>query len=133
MSKLLARANAKKFNVDNSFKFISLDDAYVDECCFNLQQAIEFSLKYLVEINGENYVENHDIRAQINKLKKMDKFIPCEEKLRLLASTINSWEVETRYNDNFVALYEDIIEVKEIMNQLITYCESLTSYTEIEE
>ena len=133
MSKLLARAKAKKFNVENSFNFMSLDDAYIDECCFNLQQAIEFSLKYLVEINGENYIENHDIRAQINKLKKMDKYIPCEEKLRLLASTINSWEVETRYNDNFVALYEDIVEVKEIMNQLITYCESLTTYTEIEE
>ncbi len=133
MSKLLARAKAKKFNVENSFNFMSLDDAYIDECCFNLQQAIEFSLKYLVEINGENYIENHDIRAQINKLKKMDKYIPCEEKLRLLASTINSWEVETRYNDNFVALYEDIVEVKEIMNQLIAYCESLTSYTEIEE
>ena len=133
MSKLLARAKAKKFNVENSFNFMSLDDAYIDECCFNLQQAIEFSLKYLVEINGENYIENHDIRAQINKLKKMDKSIPCEEKLRLLASTINSWEVETRYNDNFVALYEDIVEVKEIMNQLIAYCESLTSYTEIEE
>lgn len=133
MSKLLARAKAKKFNVENSFNFMSLDDAYIDECCFNLQQAIEFSLKYLVEINGENYIENHDIRAQLNKLKKMDKYIPCEEKLRLLASTINSWEVETRYNDNFVALYEDIVEVKEIMNQLITYCESLTTYTEIEE
>ena len=133
MSKLLARAKAKKFNVENSFNFMSLDDAYIDECCFNLQQAIEFSLKYLVEINGENYIENHDIRAQINKLKKMGKYIPCEEKLRLLASTINSWEVETRYNDNFVALYEDIVEVKEIMNQLITYCEGLTSYTEIEE
>ena len=132
MSKLLARAKAKKFNVENSFNFMSLDDAYIDECCFNLQQAIEFSLKYLVEINGENYIENHDIRAQINKLKKMDKYIPCEEKLRLLASTINSWEVETRYNDNFVALYEDIVEVKEIMNQLITYCESLTSSVDIE-
>ena len=132
MSKLLARAKAKKFNVENSFNFMSLDDAYIDECCFNLQQAIEFSLKYLVEINGENYIENHDIRAQINKLKKMDKYIPCEEKLRLLASTINSWEVETRYNDNFVALYEDIVEVKEIMNELIAYCESLTSSVDID-
>ena len=125
MSKLLARAKAKKFNADNSYIYITVDDAYVDECCFNLQQTIEFCLKYLVEINGEHYIENHDIRAQMNKLKSLGKFIPCEEKLRLMASTINSWEVETRYNDNFVALLEDIDEVRIIATELIDYCEKL--------
>lgn len=125
MSKLLARARAKMFSAENSYNYISLDDAYVDECCFNLQLSIEFALKYLVEMHGENFVENHDIRAQINKLKKLDVYIPCEEKLRYLASTINSWEVETRYNDNFVALLEDIEDVRKIASELIDYCDSL--------
>ncbi len=125
MSKLLARAKAKLFSAENSYNYISLDDAYVDECCFNLQQSIEFALKYLVEMHGEYFVENHDIRAQINKLKKLDVYIPCEEKLRYLASTINSWEVETRYNDNFVALLEDIEDVRKIASELIDYCETL--------
>ena len=123
MSKLLARAKAKKFNVDNSYHYLSVDDAYIDECCFNLQQAIEFTLKYLVEMNGERYIENHDIRAQIKKLKQLGKYIPCEEKLRVLASTINSWETETRYNDNFVALLEDIDEVMKMAEELIEYCD----------
>lgn len=123
MSKLLARAKAKKFSADNSYNFMSVDDAYIDECCFNLQHSIEFALKYLVEISGEDYIENHDVRAQINKLKSMGKFIPCEERLRLLASTINSWAVETRYNDNFVALIEDIDEARSIAEELIEYCE----------
>ena len=126
MSKLLARAKAKRTNAENNYNYMSIDDAYIDECCFNLQQAIEFSLKYLVEIFGENYVENHDIRAQMNKLEKMDKFIPCEEKLRQMASIINSWEVETKYNDNFVALIEDIDDVRKILDELINYCDSLT-------
>ena len=125
MSKLLARAKAKRTNAENNYNYMSIDDAYIDECCFNLQQAIEFSLKYLVEMFGENYVENHDIRAQMNKLKKMDKFIPCEEKLRQMASVINSWEVETRYNDNFVALIEDIDDARKIVDELINYCDSL--------
>lgn len=123
MSKLLARAKAKRSSANHSYNNMSVDDAYVDECCFNLQQAIEFSLKYLVEMAGEPYMENHDIRAQMNLLKKLDKFIPCEEKLRLMASTINSWEVDTRYNDNFVALLEDIDEAKEIVDELIEYCD----------
>ena len=123
MSKLLARAKAKKFSADNSYKFISVDDAYIDECCFNLQQVIEFCLKYLVEMSGERYIENHDIRAQINTLKRLNKFIPCEEKLRQMASTLNSWAVETRYNDNFVALFEDIVDARSIAEELIEYCE----------
>ena len=61
----------------------------------------------------------------MNKLKSLGKFIPCEEKLRLMASTINSWEVETRCNDNFVALLEDIDEVRIIATELIDYCEKL--------
>jgi len=125
MSKLLARAKAKRFNAENSYHCMSIDDAYIDECCFNLQQAIEFSLKYLVEMSGEQYVENHDIRAQMNKLKQLNTFIPSEDKLRLYASTINSWEVETRYNDKFVALIEDINEIRIIADELIKYCESL--------
>ena len=76
MSKLLARAKAKKYSADNSYNLMSIDDAYIDECCFNLQQAIEFTLKYLVEMSGERYIENHDIRAQINKLKSLDS-PPC--------------------------------------------------------
>jgi HEPN domain-containing protein len=54
MSKLLARAKAKRTNAENNYNYMSIDDAYIDECCFNLQQAIEFSLKYLVEMYGEN-------------------------------------------------------------------------------
>ena len=130
MSKLLARAKAKKFNVDNSYRYLSVDDAYIDECCFNLQQAIEFTLKYLVEMNGERYIENHDIRAQINKLKSLDIYIPCEDKLRLMASTLNSWAVETRYNDNFVALLDDINDARIIMEELIDYCDKLVNVSE---
>ena len=127
MSKLLARAKIKRFNAANDYKYLSVDDAFIDECCYNLEQAIEFSLKYLVEMNGIPYIENHDIRAQINVLKKLQIFIPYEDELRRLASTINSWEVETRYNDNFVALIEDIDECMKIADKLIDYCDGLVS------
>ena len=127
MSKLLARAKVKKFSADNSYNYISVDDAYIDECCFNLQQTIEFCLKYLVEISGEKYIENHDIRAQMSILKRLEKYIPCEEQLRQMASTLNSWAVETRYNDNFVALIEDIEDAKVIAEELIIYCDKQVS------
>lgn len=127
MSKLLARAKAKRSNVINSYQQMSLDDAYIDECCYNLQQGIEFCLKYVVEMLGESYVETHDIRAQLNILKKLNVEIPCEKELRMLASTLNSWEAETRYNDNFVALIEDIDDAIIILDKLISYSEGLVT------
>ena len=54
----------------------------------------------------------------------MGKFIPCEEKLRQMASIINSWEVETRYNDKFVALII-IDDARKIVDELINYCDNL--------
>lgn len=127
MSKLFARAKAKRANVINSYQQMSLDDAYIDECCYNLQQGIEFCLKYVVEMLGESYVETHDIRAQLNMLKKLNVEIPCEKELRMLASTLNSWEAETRYNDNFVALIEDIDDAIVILDKLISYSEGLVT------
>ena len=125
MSKLLARAKVKLYNAQSDYYRLSIDDAFIDDCCFNLQQAIEFSLKYLVEINGENYVENHDVRVQLNKLKELNVELPFFDQIKKLASTINEWEVETRYNDDFVALKEDIDDVKKLAEDIVAYSDSL--------
>ena len=41
-------------------------------------------------MSSENYIENHDIRPQMYKLKSMDKYIPCENKLSQMTSRLNS-------------------------------------------
>lgn len=123
MSKLFVRAKVKRENAQYNYTKISLDDAYVDDCCYNLQQCIELCLKYIVEMNGENYVENHDIRAQLNKINSINVRIPMYDKLRSMASTINDWEAQSRYNDNFVALIEDINDAMEIADALLSYCD----------
>ena len=125
MSKLLARAKVKRVNAEYDYRNLSVDDAYLDDCCYNLQQAIELALKYLVELNGENYVENHDVRAQLNRLRDMGVEVPFTDRVRHLAVTLNSWEAETRYNDNFTAVIEDIEEVKELADEILKYCDGL--------
>ena len=125
MSKLLARAQAKHANVENNYIRIGEDDAFLDETCFNLQQCIELCLKYMVEMSGEEYVETHDIRAQINKLKSKNATIPCEQELRKMATTLNSWEAESRYNDNFTALIDDIEDARKIADELIKHCKGI--------
>lgn len=110
MSKLLSRAEVSFDNAEHNYNKINIDDCYLDACCYNLQQSIEFSLKFLVEMTGQQYAENHDIRSNINILNKVDYHIKNEKELRNMASTLYSWETESRYRDSFVALIEDVEE-----------------------
>ena len=125
MSKLLKRARVKRINAENDYRRITEDDAFLDDCCYNLQQTIEFCLKYIVEMNGENYVENHDVRAQLNKLRTLGVELDFFEDIRKLASVLNSWEAETRYNDSFVSLLEDIDEARALSDKILAYCNTL--------
>ena len=126
MSKSLNRSKVTLRNAKNDLLYLNDDDAYLDDCCYNTQQSIEFVLKYLVELTGVSYVMSHDIRAQLNKLSKD---IPYFDKLWLMAPTINSWEDNSRYKDNFVALRQDVDEAIAIAEALISYAESLSEPT----
>lgn len=110
MSKLLSRATVALENAEHNYSKIAIDDCYLDACCYNLQQSIEFSLKFLVEMTGQQYAENHDIRANINILNKIDYHTSYEKDLRNMASTLYSWETESRYKDSFVAVITDVEE-----------------------
>jgi len=125
MSKLFARAKVKHENAESNYLRIGQDDAFLDETCYNLQQCIELALKYIVEMNGENYIENHDVRAQLNTLKNIGVDLPMAQEIRSMAGTLNSWEAESRYNDNFSALIEDVEAARLIAFKLLSYCETL--------
>lgn len=125
MSKLFARAKVKLINAKNDYYRLSIDDAYVDDCCYNLQQCIELCLKFFVEMNGENYIENHDARAQLNLISKQNFKFEFYNQIRNLASTINEWRVETRYNDDFTALKEDIDKILKLAEELVAYLDTL--------
>ena len=119
MSKLLRRAKTKLDNAISSYGKIASDDVYLDDCCFNLQQGIEFVLKYMVEMTGQRYAQNHDIRAQLNLLDKAGVKYRHKIDLRNMAVTINEWKDAARYNDSFVAVVEDVELALVILKDLI--------------
>ena len=132
MSKLLARAKVKLENAERNYLKMTEEDAYRDDCCYNLQQAIEMTLKCIVELHGERYAENHDIRANIKILNRIGVELPCQKELRDMASTLYGWETESRYRDSFVSLTEDIEQARIIAKELISYCEGCFSEAEAE-
>lgn len=121
MSKLLQRARVKRENAEYSYRNINRDDAYLDDCCFNLQQCIKLALKYAVELHGGRYVKNHDIRAQLNELARLGVSVPNAEALRQNAATINDWEASSRYKDNFIALLEDVDTARACADALLDF------------
>ena len=104
---------------------MDIDDAYVDECCYNLQQAIEMGLKAVVELNGLDIAENHDLRANLNVLNKNGIKLEMEKDIRSMASTLYSWETEARYKDSFTAVVDDIEDARKIAKNMISYASSL--------
>ena len=133
MSKLLSRSKISLEHAKTDYLKINTNDCYMDSCCFHLQQAIEFLLKGIVEMNGAAYAENHDVRANLNILNRIGVEIPCEKELRVLASTLYSWETESRYKDSFIAATKDIDEVFEIAEKLSGYTLSLINTLPVEE
>lgn len=133
MSKLLSRSKISLEHAKTDYLKINTNDCYMDSCCFHLQQAIEFLLKGIVEMNGAAYAENHDVRANLNILNRIGVEIPCEKELRVLASTLYSWETESRYKDSFIAATKDIDEVFEIAEKLSNYTFSLINSITVEE
>lgn len=124
MSKLLARAKAKLDGAQFYKTKLSVDDAYLDSMCFETQQGLDLALKALVELNGSRYVENHDIRAQLNLLDKLGVETPHEQELRNMAITINSWETESRYKDSFVAAVSEVDTVFGYAMDIIRFAET---------
>lgn len=133
MSKLLSRSKIALEHALADYNNIDKNDCYLDSCCFHLQQAIEFLLKGIVEMNGIQYAENHDIRANLNILNRMNIEIPCEKELRMMASTLYSWETESRYKDSFIAAVKDVDEVFEIAKKLSAYAYSMVDVIEVQE
>lgn len=130
MSKLLERAKNNLATARFCYEQAKINDSFLDNCCFDIQQCIEFTLKYIVELSGVSYAKNHDIRAQLNILRELNLQIPREKDLRNMASTINSWEAESRYNDDFCALVEDIEDTFIIADEIIAYAENLVQEAE---
>ncbi|MCM1172517.1 MAG: HEPN domain-containing protein [Clostridium sp.] len=124
MSKLLNRAKVNRKIVADNYKLISTDDAYLDSCCFNVQQAIEQALKFLIEIYGGVHTEDYDAYVQLNKLLESPVNIPRVSELHNLANTLNNWKMEAWYSESFTASIEDLDKAISIADDIIAFADN---------
>lgn len=132
MSRLLSRAKANYLMAEYIYTKVGEDDVYMDSCCYSLSQTIELALKFIVEMTGNNYAENHDIRANLNILQRASFELPFEAELRDKAKLLYEWETESRYKESFVAAYADVDEVRALAKDILDFAESLITSIDVE-
>ena len=132
MSRLLSRAKANYLMAEYIYTRVGEDDVYMDSCCYSLSQTIELALKFIVEMTGNNYAENHDVRANLNILVRASFELPFESELRNKAKLLYEWETESRYKESFVAAYADVDEVRALAKGILDFAESQITPIEVE-
>lgn len=107
----------------NRSKIETNNSVLIDMCCYDLQQALEFMLKGIIEINGNDYNKSHDLRAHIQELYKLEDELLNNilNEISLRAATFNEWQTKSRYMDMFFALEGDIEKGLEICRNLVKY------------
>jgi HEPN domain-containing protein len=126
MSKLLRRARVRFESAKMFYSRIGEDDANLDMCCFDLQQTLEFTLKFIVESAGRKYKVGHNLLLQLADLDELGVEIPDKSFYIANASIINTWETQTRYFDDFTAVLSLVDEVLQKLPSLIDFAENMS-------
>ena len=101
------------------------DEAYLNYVGYHLQQAVELSIKYQLELNGVEYNKTHDIEQLIQLAKASGVELFITDYIDDKAEMFSSWEAKTRYILNYkleerkvsVALTEVDKYISSLINQ----------------
>lgn len=102
MSVLLLKAKTKIKSVELAIDY--LEDTQFDfsgELCFGIQQILEFTIKYALEVKGVKYRRTHDIEYLFDLLSSVYELSDVAIQLRSVANKITKWEASSRYDEGF--------------------------------
>ena len=102
MSVLLLNAKTKIKSVDLAIDY--LEDTqfnFSGEICFNIQQILEFTIKYVLEVKCVKYRRSHDIEYLFDLLSSVCELSDVAMRLRNVASKITKWETSSCYDEGF--------------------------------
>lgn len=77
------------------------DEAYLNYVGYHIQQALELSIKYMLEMNGVNYPKTHDIDQLIRLANINNVDLYLNEYIDDHSEMFSLWEARTRYILNY--------------------------------
>ena len=104
------------------------DEAYLNYVGYHLQQAVELSIKYILEMNGIEYSKTHDIEQLIQLASESNVDLYISDYIYDKAEMFSSWEAKTRYIMNYKLekrkVSNAIIEVEKYIKVLLEHKKS---------
>ena len=77
------------------------DEAYLDYVGYHIQQALELSIKYMLEMNGVNYPKTHNIDQLIRLANINNVELYLNEYIDDHSEMFSLWEARTHYILNY--------------------------------
>lgn len=133
MSKLLLRSKQRLASAKRDLNFINDDPSNIDGACFQIQQSMDFAMKYLLEINGIDYGRTHNICNLLSLIIDNGLYDSSLTPFNLNAEKYTNWETLSRYDDNFTASVKDVTDAVNYTSSLIKFVESTVSQSTIPE
>lgn len=107
---LITRARNNYRMAELMWRECATDDSYINETCKALNESLEYSLKYIMELNGVKAVHTHVIQKLLPEVPTQYASTEWYSILRGIATEIKDWYSEARYADNFVALRDTTLQ-----------------------
>ena len=99
------------------------NEEMINLVAYHLQQSVELSLKYTLEMNGVSYPNVHRIEDLIRLAKNNNIDLHINEYIKEHDALLSSWEANTRYIIGYLVELEKIDraieEIENYLNELI--------------
>lgn len=95
------------------------DEFFLNLTGYLLQQALEFAIKHVLEVNGVSYPYTHKIDILLDLLPGDKYDVPSN--IRMSHGTITSWESQTRYIKDYFLAKKEIDLLMPVVLDFITY------------
>ena len=94
------------------------DSLITAQAAYHIQQGIEKSLKYQIEMSGKPYRKIHNLTGLIIDAELTG--IVISDELKAMAYLITDWEASSRYNDDFEVSLTDMEKAIRLYEELET-------------
>ena len=111
MDTMYKRAMARISSAEYLLANIPENPRCKDIIAFDLQQAIEFLLIQICDSKNKTRANNHDLTHHVNRVINIGDTSTIVKNIGDIASKVYSWEVNSRYSEEFNVDIEDLQSV----------------------
>lgn len=125
---LLDRGYANYNIAKDLYKIKNTDELYLNAIAYHIQQAVELTIKHILEVNGISYPWEHSIQMLLDLVDDNNIMLKESQWIRLNAERLTSWESSTRYTKGFLVEKKYVeLALDKLSNFFIVYNPAISS------